>query len=99
MAVVLRIFPPAGSHPDSRPENKEIELVFPENQPDEPIEDGKIELGEQAVQALIVALDPYPRHADAHLGEVEWPKNQRLDPDINPFAKLAVLKKGPEDKG
>lgn len=32
MAVVLRIFPPAGSHPDSRPENKEIDVYIAVNE-------------------------------------------------------------------
>lgn len=56
--------------------------------PPEPIEDGIIDLGRVATDALFLGIDPYPRRPDAKL---ELPP-EVLDPEDHPFAALKVLK-------
>lgn len=57
--------------------------------PPEPIEDGMIDLGKLATDALFLGLDPYPRKPDAVFeDQVEAP-----DPAEHPFAALKALKK------
>ena len=61
--------------------------------PPEPIEDGVIDLGRVATDALFLAVDPYPRKPGAVL---DLPAVED-DPDEHPFAALRALKEG--DKG
>ncbi|MFD2262418.1 YceD family protein [Lacibacterium aquatile] len=79
---------PVGQEPDDH------DLEAPE-----PIEGGKIDLGEVLAQQLALALDPFPRAQDA-----EIPESYRGDPNAvdslpseedrpNPFAALEALKK------
>lgn len=56
--------------------------------PPEPIEDGIIDLGKLATDALFLGLDPYPRKPDA----VFQPIVEVPDPDEHPFAALKALK-------
>ena len=76
-------------------EEKGLDFLLDEEDPPEPIENGRIDLGEAVVQQFAVMLDPYPRAEDAAL--------QALRPGItvndetpleknNPFAKLAQLR-------
>jgi hypothetical protein len=51
--------------------------------------DGSVDLGELAVEFLIVGLDPYPRKPGA-----EFVAPQPETPDQGPFAALAKLKSG-----
>jgi hypothetical protein len=55
--------------------------------PPEPIENGVIDLGRLATDALFLAIDPYPRRPDAvfDLPEVA------ADPEDHPFAALKAL--------
>jgi hypothetical protein len=55
--------------------------------PPEPIVDGAIDLGRLATDALFLAVDPYPRKADA----VFEPAPQLIDPADHPFAALKTL--------
>jgi len=55
--------------------------------PPEPIEDGVIDLGRLATDALFLGLDPYPRRADA----VFEPPIIAADPEDHPFAALKAL--------
>ena len=55
--------------------------------PPEPIEDGVIDLGRLATDALFLGLDPYPRRADA----VFEPPIIAADPGDHPFAALKAL--------
>jgi uncharacterized metal-binding protein YceD (DUF177 family) len=55
--------------------------------PPEPIVNGVIDLGRLATDALFLALDPYPRRADAVL---ELPA-ETIDPADHPFAALKAL--------
>lgn len=59
--------------------------------PPEPIENGLIDLGKLATDALFLGLDPYPRKKDA----VFEPLIAPLDPDEHPFAALKALQAGP----
>ena len=55
--------------------------------PPEPIVDGVIDLGRLATDVLFLAVDPYPRKADA----VFEPTPEIIDPDDHPFAALKAL--------
>ncbi len=56
--------------------------------PPEPIENGAIDLGRIATDALFLAIDPYPRRP----GAVYEPPVAAADPDDHPFAALKSLK-------
>ena len=58
--------------------------------PPEPIEDGVIDIGRVATDALFLAVDPYPRKAGAVL---DLPAVEE-DPEEHPFAALKALKDG-----
>ncbi|KAA0076140.1 DUF177 domain-containing protein [Tardiphaga sp. P9-11] len=60
--------------------------------PPEPIENGFIDLGKLATDALFLGLDPYPRKPDA----VFEPVVEVPDPEEHPFAALKALKAEPE---
>lgn len=60
--------------------------------PPEPIENGFIDLGKLATDALFLGLDPYPRKPDA----VFEPLVEVPDPEEHPFAALKALKADPE---
>jgi uncharacterized metal-binding protein YceD (DUF177 family) len=55
--------------------------------PPEPIENGMIDLGRVATDALFLAVDPYPRKPDA----VFEPLVVAEDPEDHPFAALKAL--------
>lgn len=56
--------------------------------PPEPIENGIIDLGRVATDALYLAVDPYPRKP----GAVFDPVVEAADPEDHPFAALRALK-------
>jgi uncharacterized metal-binding protein YceD (DUF177 family) len=56
--------------------------------PPEPIENGFIDLGRVATDAVFLAIDPYPRKQDA----VFEPVVTAPDPEDHPFAALKALK-------
>jgi hypothetical protein len=56
--------------------------------PPEPIENGIIDLGRLATDALFLAVDPYPRKADV----VFEPPDVADDPEDHPFAALKALR-------
>jgi uncharacterized metal-binding protein YceD (DUF177 family) len=60
--------------------------------PLEPIENGMIDLGKVASDALYLAVDPYPRKP----GAVFEPKVEAADPEDHPFAALRALKVEPK---
>jgi uncharacterized metal-binding protein YceD (DUF177 family) len=62
--------------------------------PPEPIENGFIDIGRLATDALYLGLNPYPRKPDAVF---EAPVEE-VDPAEHPFAALQVLKEGPGAK-
>jgi uncharacterized metal-binding protein YceD (DUF177 family) len=63
--------------------------------PPEPIENGIIDLGRVATDALYLAVNPYPRKPDA----VFEPLVEAADPDDHPFAALKALKVEPKKPG
>ena len=63
--------------------------------PPEPIENGMIDLGRLATDALYLGVDPYPRRPDA----VFEPPVEAADPDSHPFAALKALKAEDEPSG
>ena len=63
--------------------------------PPEPIENGIIDLGRLATDALYLAVNPYPRKPDA----VFEPLVEAADPEDHPFAALKALKVEPEKPG
>jgi len=56
--------------------------------PPEPIEHGMIDLGRVATDAMLLAIDPYPRKQ----GAVFEPLVVAADPEDHPFAALKALK-------
>lgn len=77
---------------DSVDEDIESDEETPD--PPEPIENGFIDIGRLATDALYLGLNPYPRKADAvFVAPVE-----QVDPKEHPFAALKVLKEGPDAK-
>jgi uncharacterized metal-binding protein YceD (DUF177 family) len=63
--------------------------------PLEPIENGMIDLGKVATDALYLAVDPYPRKP----GAVFEPMVEAADPEDHPFAALKALKPEPKKSG
>lgn len=63
--------------------------------PPEPIENGIIDLGRVATDALYLAVDPYPRKPDV----VFEPLVEAADPEDHPFAALKALKVEPKKPG
>jgi uncharacterized metal-binding protein YceD (DUF177 family) len=71
----------------------ESEAEIPD--PPEPIENGVINLGRLATDALFLAIDPYPRKPDA----VFEPLIAAADPEDHPFAALKALHLDPKAPG
>jgi uncharacterized metal-binding protein YceD (DUF177 family) len=63
--------------------------------PPEPIENGVIDLGRLATDALFLGIDPYPRKADAEFEPVA----EASDPEDHPFAALKALRSEPQTSG
>jgi uncharacterized metal-binding protein YceD (DUF177 family) len=63
--------------------------------PPEPIENGIIDLGRLATDALYLGVDPYPRKPDV----VFEPLVEVPDPEDHPFAALKALKVAPKKSG
>jgi len=70
--------------------SEETEADAERPDPPEPIENGVIDLGRVASDALFLGIDPYPRKPDAVL---ELPA-ETVDPEDHPFAALKALKVG-----
>lgn len=71
-------------------ETDEIEITLDDDDADV-IEDGKIDLGQYAVEQLSLSLDPFPRKPGAEFVQPEEPG------EISPFAALKALK-SPDDQ-
>jgi uncharacterized metal-binding protein YceD (DUF177 family) len=74
-------------------EAEQSEAEIPD--PPEPIENGIIDLGRLATDALYLAVDPYPRKPDA----VFEPVVEAPDPEDHPFAALKALTVAPKTPG
>jgi hypothetical protein len=90
------IFAPPDQIPqmaDLADEAEESDAEIPD--PPEPIENGIIDLGRLASDALYLGIDPYPRKPDA----VFEPLVEAPDPEDHPFAALKALKVAPKKSG
>lgn len=67
------------------PEDTEVEVSLDDDAPDL-IEDGRIDLGQYAVEQLALQLDPFPRKPGAEFVQPEEPA------EISPFAVLKQFK-------
>ena len=75
----------------------EEDLTDPEDDGPDPIVDGKIDVGEAAVEELALQIPPYPRKPGATFADLEaGPTTEEEKP--NPFAALAELKKKMESE-
>ncbi len=74
----------------AEPEIEEIEISLDDDSPDV-IEEGKIDLGQYAVEQLALTLDPFPRKPGAEFVQPEEPA------EISPFAVLKAFKAKDED--
>lgn len=72
-------------------EGEEIEVSLDDNSPDV-IEDGRIDLGQYAVEQLSLVLDPFPRKPGAEFVQPDEPT------EISPFAVLKALKPKENDE-
>ncbi len=68
----------------------EVEVSLDDDAPDV-IEDGRIDLGQYAVEQFALALDPFPRKPGAEFVQPEEPA------EISPFAVLKQLRPAGED--
>ncbi|ADL01206.1 YceD family protein [Brevundimonas subvibrioides] len=73
------------------PDEVEVEVSLDDDAPDV-IEDGRIDLGQYAVEQFSLALDPFPRKPGAEFVQPEEPA------EISPFAVLKAFKL-PDDTG
>lgn len=69
---------------------EEMEITLEDDSPDV-IEDGRIDLGQYAVEQLALQLDPFPRKPGAEFVQPEEPA------EISPFAVLKQFKAKDED--
>ncbi len=74
----------------SEPEPDEVEVTLDDDAPDV-VEDGRIDLGQYAVEQLTLTLDPFPRKPGAEFVQPEEPA------EISPFAVLKAFKTKDED--
>jgi uncharacterized metal-binding protein YceD (DUF177 family) len=78
-------------------ESEEIEVDALGEDPPEPLEGGRIDLGAVICEQFALALDPFPKAPDAEVPEAYRPPEEgEEDPDDkppSPFAKLAQLRK------
>lgn len=81
-----KIPPMASTIDDSADDDTEIP------DPPEPIDDGVIDIGRVATDALFLAVDPYPRKPGAKL---DLPAEE-ADPEEHPFAALKALQGDPK---
>ncbi|WP_108883353.1 YceD family protein [Anderseniella sp. Alg231-50] len=78
---------------DSRLAADDVEVVVSHDEEDIGyIDDGEIELGEFAVEALCLELDPYPRKDGAELPVSSSGEAGTDEPKVSPFAVLKQLK-------
>jgi uncharacterized metal-binding protein YceD (DUF177 family) len=59
-----------------------------EEEPPEPLTEGKVDLGAIATEFLLLGIDPYPRKAGAEFAAIKT-----ADDSAKPFAALEALKK------
>lgn len=67
--------------------------IVPEKDDPEPIEDGKLDLGDIVMQFVSLSIDPFPQKEGVELGEGDVPEvKEPATERENPFAKLQEWK-------
>ena len=89
-AIDLMFAPPSQIRELAESVDEDIESEDETPDPPEPIDNGFIDLGRLATDALYLGLNPYPRKPDAVF---EAPV-EVVDPKEHPFAALQALKEG-----
>ena len=74
---------------DEPVEGEELEITLDDNAPDV-VEDGRIDLGQYAVEQLALTLDPFPRKPGAEFVQPDEPA------EISPFAVLKAFRASDE---
>lgn len=77
--------------PAPEDEGDELDLLWDGEDPPDPIEDGKIDLGEVVAEHLALALDPFPRAPGATF-EAPADADEEPAPKASPFSALAALR-------
>lgn len=78
--------------PGAPSDSHEIEVAAADEEPPEPLVDGKVDLAAIATEFLLLGIDPYPRKPG-----VEFSAPKADDGGAHPFAVLEALKKRPRD--
>lgn len=84
------VFAPAPAPATTGTDGGEDIALEPENEPPEPLQDGRIDLGALATEFLILGTNPYPRKPGATFAPQPPPEAA----EDHPFAALAALKDG-----
>jgi len=93
-SVTLHFLPPDMIARDMAATAKAEIVVDVQNEdPPEPIENGKIDLGEALSEELAVSLDPYPKKPGAVFSGIKDAPAEVAEIKPNPFAALEKLKK------
>ncbi|SEH25840.1 YceD family protein [Magnetospirillum fulvum] len=77
--------------PAPEDEDEEIDLIWDGEDPPDPIEDGRIDLGEVVAEHLALSLDPFPRAPGATF-EPPPVADEPPAPKASPFSALAALR-------
>lgn len=91
--------PVVKAKPAKADEEDEEVFALGEEEPPEEALDGRIDLGELAVEYMALGLEPYPKAPGASFEAASWTgKGEKSEPE-SPFAVLAQLKKKEPPKG
>jgi len=85
-SIDLRFAPQLTETIQSRSDTADLQAD--DEEPPEPLSDGKVDLGAIATEFLLLGIDPYPRKAGAEFSPVKSD-----DSGTKPFAALEALKK------
>jgi uncharacterized metal-binding protein YceD (DUF177 family) len=82
--------------PSEGVEEGEVVIDVEADDPPEPLDEDRIDIGEMVAQHLAMAIEPYPRAPGAVMGDVQTGESDSGDgePPVRPFAVLARLKQG-----
>lgn len=87
---VDRVFMPGDEEKYEGPAGAEIFVDLENDTFPDHFEGGEVDLSELLIETLSLALNPYPRHPDAHLPAQNGATQDQME--TSPFAKLKTLK-------